>query len=48
MERLGEAFVSFCNAVPFYGAAILCLDDANVQAILPRVARRGQTARMRL
>ncbi|MBI3932301.1 MAG: UDP-N-acetylmuramate--L-alanine ligase [Acidobacteria bacterium] len=35
-----EAFLGFVNKVPFYGAAILCLDDAPVQDILPRVERR--------
>ena len=35
-----DAFVAFINKVPFYGAAILCLDDPNVQAIVPRVERR--------
>jgi UDP-N-acetylmuramate--alanine ligase len=35
-----EAFVGFVNKVPFYGACVLCLDDAPVQDILPRVERR--------
>ncbi len=35
-----EAFVSFVNKVPFYGAAVLCLDDGPVQDVLPRVERR--------
>jgi UDP-N-acetylmuramate--alanine ligase len=42
-ENLGniqDAFVSFLSRVPFYGAAVVCLDDANVRAILPRVDRR--------
>jgi UDP-N-acetylmuramate--alanine ligase len=33
------AFIQFVNRVPFYGAAILCLDEPNVQAILPDVKR---------
>ena len=33
------AFLEFVNKVPFYGAAILCLDDENVQQILPRNRR---------
>jgi UDP-N-acetylmuramate--alanine ligase len=40
LEEIQAAFVSFVNKVPFYGAAVLCLDDPNVQAILPRVERR--------
>jgi UDP-N-acetylmuramate--alanine ligase len=35
-----DAFVGFINKVPFYGAAVLCLDDAPVQDILPRIERR--------
>jgi UDP-N-acetylmuramate--alanine ligase len=35
-----EAFLGFVNKVPFYGVAVLCLDDAPVQDILPRVERR--------
>ncbi|GAC1700968.1 MAG: UDP-N-acetylmuramate--L-alanine ligase [Candidatus Acidiferrum sp.] len=34
-----DAFVKFVNRVPFYGAAILCVDDPNVQAIIPSVKR---------
>lgn len=39
LEEIQDAFVEFVNRVPFYGAAILCLDEPNVQAILPRVKR---------
>jgi UDP-N-acetylmuramate--alanine ligase len=35
-----DAFVGFVNKVPFYGAAVLCLDDAPVREVLPRVERR--------
>jgi len=34
------AFVQFAESVPFFGAAIVCLDDANIQAILDRIDRR--------
>ena len=37
------AFVEFANKVPFYGAAIVCLDDENVQLVLPRIRRRTVT-----
>ena len=40
LDEICGAFVEFVNRVPFYGAAILCLDDENVQKILPRVNRR--------
>ena len=38
-----DAFVGFVNKVPFYGAAVLCLDDPPVQDVLPRVKRRVVT-----
>jgi len=38
-----EAFVEFVNKPPFYGAAILCLDDPPIQEIIPRVERRFRT-----
>jgi UDP-N-acetylmuramate--alanine ligase len=40
LADIQDAFVDFINKVPFYGAAVLCLDDAPVQDILPRVERR--------
>jgi len=43
IEDTREAFLEFVNRVPFYGAAILCLDDENVQRILPAVNRRVVT-----
>jgi len=39
-DRVKDAFVEFVQNVPFYGAAILCLDHPEVQAILPRVKDR--------
>jgi UDP-N-acetylmuramate--alanine ligase len=38
-SRLKQAFVDFLQHLPFYGAAILCLDDPNVREILPRVSK---------
>src|SRR6476469_5201832 len=43
LDEIRAAFTDFVNKVPFYGAAILCLDDANVQSILPLVKRRTIT-----
>ena len=40
LDEIRSAFISFVNKVPFYGAAILCLDNPNVQAIIPRIERR--------
>jgi UDP-N-acetylmuramate--alanine ligase len=39
-DRVKDAFVEFIENVPFYGAAILCLDHPEVQAILPRIRDR--------
>jgi len=39
LEDIQQAFIEFVNRVPFYGAAILCLDEPNVQAIIPQVKR---------
>ena len=38
-ERLKQAFVDFLHKMPFYGAAVVCGDDAGVQAILPMLQR---------
>jgi UDP-N-acetylmuramate--alanine ligase len=43
LADIQEAFLGFVNKVPFYGAAVLCLDDGPVQDILPRVERRVVT-----
>ncbi len=40
LGEIQKAFVAFVNKVPFYGAAVLCLDDPNVQAIIPQIERR--------
>src|SRR5512145_425059 len=37
--RLKGAFVEFLSRLPFYGAAVLCTDDANVREILPFVSK---------
>lgn len=39
VEQLRHSFVEFLHNLPFYGLAVLCLDDAGVQSILPNVAR---------
>jgi UDP-N-acetylmuramate--alanine ligase len=43
MGALKNAFSDFLNKVPFYGVGIVCLDDAGVQEILPRLTRRVVT-----
>lgn len=37
--RLKQAFVQFLQNLPFYGSAVLCIDDANVREILPFVSK---------
>ncbi len=39
LDDIQDAFTKFVNRVPFYGAAILCMDEPNVQAILPSITR---------
>ncbi len=39
LQEIQDVFVEFVNRIPFYGAAILCLDEPNVQAIIPSVKR---------
>jgi UDP-N-acetylmuramate--alanine ligase len=39
LPEIQEIFTQFVNRVPFYGAAVLCLDEPNVQAIIPNVHR---------
>jgi UDP-N-acetylmuramate--alanine ligase len=43
LGEIRRAFAEFVSKVPFYGVAILCLDDENVQQILPAVNRRTLT-----
>jgi UDP-N-acetylmuramate--alanine ligase len=40
IDDIRASFIEFVNKVPFYGAAIVCLDDDNVRSILPLVKRR--------
>ena len=43
MEDVVQCFTDFVNKVPFFGAAIICLDDPNVQLIIPHIKRRRVT-----
>ena len=40
IEQIKNCFVKFAGSVPFYGTIVLCLDDHNVQAIIPQLTRR--------
>ncbi|MCW5959373.1 MAG: UDP-N-acetylmuramate--L-alanine ligase [Pyrinomonadaceae bacterium] len=43
MDDVMQCFTDFINKVPFYGACVLCLDDPNVQSIIPQIKRRRVT-----
>ncbi len=43
MDDVRSCFANFVNKVPFYGSSVLCLDDPNVQAIIPLLERRRMT-----
>lgn len=43
IEEIRAAFSAFIAKVPFYGASILCLDDENIQRMLPAINRRVVT-----
>jgi len=39
-QRLRQTFVEFLHHLPFYGLAVLCLDDPNVRDVLPEITRQ--------
>ena len=43
LDAIESAFTEFVNRVPFYGAAILCMEDPNIQQIFPAIRRRTIT-----
>jgi UDP-N-acetylmuramate--alanine ligase len=40
LDDIRSAFLTFVNKVPFYGAAVLCLDEPVVQSLIPAMKRR--------
>jgi UDP-N-acetylmuramate--alanine ligase len=40
LDEIKKAFVSFANKVPFYGAAVICLDEPSLQEVMPQIERR--------
>jgi UDP-N-acetylmuramate--alanine ligase len=40
LDEIRETFVDFINKVPFYGLVVLCLDDENLQGMIPEVKKR--------
>ncbi len=43
MDTLRKTFINFINKIPFYGLAILCLDDEEIQGIIPQLRKRYLT-----
>src|SRR6476620_8522682 len=43
MDGVVQCFTDFLNKVPFFGAVVICIDDPNVQLIIPRIKRRRVT-----
>jgi UDP-N-acetylmuramate--alanine ligase len=43
LDAIVTAFLTFVNKVPFYGAAVVCLDDPNIQRMIPRIEKRVVT-----
>lgn len=42
-QQLKQGFINFLHNLPFYGLAVLCIDDEGVRSILPEVARPFRT-----
>jgi UDP-N-acetylmuramate--alanine ligase len=40
LDEIKRAFVQFINKVPFYGCSVLCLDQPNIQSLVPHLHRR--------
>ncbi len=40
IDEIKAIFLQFINKIPFYGAAILCLDDPNIADLLPQIKKR--------
>ncbi|MEE8260336.1 MAG: UDP-N-acetylmuramate--L-alanine ligase [Nitrospinaceae bacterium] len=40
LDNMKEAFLTFLNNIPFYGTSVLCLDEANIQSLIPQLEKR--------
>ena len=40
LDTIRTAFLAFVNKVPFYGSAVLCLDQPNIQQLIPSIEKR--------
>ena len=43
LDQIKETFLNFLNKVPFYGLDVICLDDENLQALIPSLTKRVMT-----
>ncbi len=43
LAKIKEVFLNFINKVPFYGMAVLCLDNEGIQDLIPRIEKRFTT-----
>lgn len=43
LDGIKRAFLDFVNKVPFYGTAVLCLDEPHLQSLIPRIEKRYRT-----
>jgi UDP-N-acetylmuramate--alanine ligase len=43
MDALKEAFLSFINKVPFYGASVVCIENEHLRELIPLIHRRCMT-----
>ncbi len=40
LDNMKEAFLTFLNNIPFYGTSVLCLDETNIQSLIPQLEKR--------
>jgi UDP-N-acetylmuramate--alanine ligase len=40
LDAICDGFCAFANKVPFYGSVVLCLDQPNIQSLIPRIEKR--------
>ncbi len=43
VEKIKQVFLNFINKVPFYGMAVLCLDNEGIQELIPKIEKRFVT-----
>ncbi len=43
IREIKKTFLEFINKVPFYGLAVICLDNENLQSIIPKIGKRFLT-----